>query len=334
MPSVEPTEVFVTIFDSNFLLSGMALHESLMAHSPRARLFIVAVDELVEQQLQRLNLTNVSILPLRDIETPALRSVKTGRTRGEYCWTLTPFLADAVLEREPAAAQVTYLDADLFFFDDPATLLAELAESAKSVLITEHAYAPRYDRSYRSGRFCVQFLTFRRDPSALAVSRWWQDRCLEWCFARYEPGRFGDQMYLDRWPELFASSVQIVRRKDRTLAPWNVDWFSRGRRANPVFYHFQGFRILRPNRVKLYHGYSVASRNRWIYDAYLASIARAAIRVRALGYDLPTMPEHRQRWRSLKYLLMLLARRIQFVDLSSKLGAGTTDPRVASEGRA
>ena len=114
---------------------------------------------------------------------------------------------------------------------DLRILLKELDESGKHVLITEHAYAPEYDRAHDSGRFCVQFLTFDRSDSAREVMRWWQDRCVEWCFARYENGKFGDQVYLDQWPTLFGDRVHIVRQVEKTLAPWNVLYFSRTARA-------------------------------------------------------------------------------------------------------
>ncbi len=141
---------------------------------------------------------------------------------------MTPFACQAVFDRDPSARRATYVDADVFFFDDPRILLKELDESGKHVLITEHAYAPEYDRSHDSGRFCVQFLTFDRSDPAQDVMRWWQERCLEWCFARYEDGKFGDQVYLDQWPTLFGDRVHIVRQVEKTLAPWNVRHFSRG----------------------------------------------------------------------------------------------------------
>ena len=132
-------------------------------------------------------------------------------------------------DRDPSAARATYIDADVFFLDDPRILLEELDESGKHVLITEHAYSPEYDRSHDSGRFCVQFLTFDRSPAAGEVIAWWQERCLEWCFARYENGKFGDQFYLDQWPALFGDRVHIVRQVEKTLAPWNVREFSAAR---------------------------------------------------------------------------------------------------------
>src|SRR3989338_403098 len=195
MPSNNPAagvEHFITLFDNNFLPIGLCLHSSLLEHGQPFHLWILCMDELVEQNLQRLDLTHVSLIPLREIEDERLLAVKPTRSRGEYCWTLTPFTPQFVFERDPQVRQVTYLDADLFFFAPPKLLLDEFEHSGKHVLITEHAYDPRYERfgrAKRGGRFCVQFITLRRSPEGAKVMRWWQDRCLEWCYARVEDGK-------------------------------------------------------------------------------------------------------------------------------------------------
>ena len=185
-----PTEHFVTLFDSKFLPMGMALHNSLISQGQPFHLWIICMDDKVEQQLGLVALPNVTLLPLASMETSELLEVKPGRSRGEYCWTLTPFTFQAVFDRDDSITRVTYLDSDIFFFDTPLTLLREFDASGKHVLITEHAFAPEYDFYVNlSGRFCVQFMTFRRSAEGKKVMRWWQERCLEWCFERHEDGK-------------------------------------------------------------------------------------------------------------------------------------------------
>lgn len=284
------TEHFVTLFDSNFLPMGMALHDSLMTHGQPFHLWILCMDELVEEQLKRISLPNVTLLPLREVETPELLAVKAGRTRGEYCWTMTPFTFQAVFNRDSSVKRVTYLDSDVFFFDNPHILLRELETSGKHVLITEHAYDPEYIRYLTlSGRFCVQFLTFRRTQEAEKVMHWWQDRCLEWCFARFEEGKFGDQKYLDAWPELFANEVHIVQQTEKTLAPWNVKFFSKllHGRLDPVFYHFHELRIVSPKRVRLFVMYEISKEGLLLYDVYLAALRNAFMTLYKFGIAIP-----------------------------------------------
>jgi hypothetical protein len=315
MPSDKPTEHFVTLFDHKFLPSGLALHDSLLQHARPFHLWVVCMDERVQQQLELLRLSCVTLLALPEVETPELLRIKPTRTRGEYCWTVTSFTFDAVFERDPAVARVTYLDADLYFYRDPASLLDELSTAAKDVLITEHAYAPEYDLTKKAGRFCVQFLTVCNTAGARRVITWWQQRCIEWCFARAEDGKFGDQKYLDQWPTLFADEVHILAQRDQALGPWNV--LSRLGRHNPrapVFYHFHNVRITAPTRVVLYNGYRIGEAGERLYRDYVGALRVALEKMHALGFPTPTLPQRALRDR-LKALKNIVLRRYKSVPL-------------------
>lgn len=293
MPSNKSVEHFVTLFDSKFLPMGMCLHASLMEHGQPFHLWILCMDELVEQQLRQLALPYASLIPLQEAETDALLGVKNGRTQGEYCWTLTPFTPQFVFDRDQTVERVTYLDADIFFFDSPQLLLKEFEESGKHVLITEHAYAPEYIHQIEtSGRFCVQFMSFCRTDSGFNVMKWWQDRCLEWCFARHEEGKFGDQKYLDDWPARFSNEVHVLKQVQKTLAPWNVRHFQRvyGENLRPVFYHFQALRVIERTRVLLYSGYKIGALGKQLYKQYVRALRAAFRTVNSKGFEVEPIP--------------------------------------------
>lgn len=312
------TEHFVTLFDSRFLLLGLTLHASLQRVAPNSHLWIICIDELVEQQINKLGLSHISTIPLRSIETDELLTVKTNRTVGEYCWTLTPFSPNAVFDRAPDASRVTYLDSDLFFFSSPEIIFQEFESSQKHVLITEHAYAPELDRTALSGRFCVQFMTFRRTLEGLKVLKWWQERCIEWCYDRNEDGKFGDQKYLDQWPTLFPNEVHVLRQVEKTLAPWNVDYFltTKSNNLKPVFYHFQSFRIVGSKTARLYAGISLSENAFRFYESYLMAIGEQIIVLHDNGFPMLIMPEPRRRFNALRKIYMYLARKVRYADLS------------------
>lgn len=273
-------EHFVTLFDGAFLLQGLALHRSLMRHAGDFTLWVICVDEAAGDGLRRLGLPHVRPLPLADVETDALRAVKASRSRGEYCWTLTPFSADFVFEQDATVERVTYVDADTWLAHSPAPVFEEFERSGKSVLITRHAYAPEYDQADVTGEFCVQFVVFERRRS-VAVRQRWQAQCIEWCYARSEDGKFGDQKYLDDWPQTFPAEVHVASRLEAFQAPWNAIRFAP---SECVLFHFHGLRLMRHGRVLLAGHYRIpASTHRIAYRPYLDDIAAAVRQLAAIG---------------------------------------------------
>jgi hypothetical protein len=275
-------EHYVTLFDSLFLPQGLALHRSLEQHADEYRLWILCMDDLAFDTLRKLQLSNVSLISLHEVETLELRNVKSGRTVGEYCWTLTPFTFSFVFERDVNAKRVTYLDADTWLLHSPLQIFSELEETSKAVLITEHGYAPEYDQAVISGRYCVQFVTFVRDRGD-AVLLWWQERCLEWCYSRTENGKFGDQKYLDEWPIRFVECVHVLRDKAICQAPWNAKRFPP---CEAVLFHFHSLRLLSNQRVKIVDdSYEIPhSTFQNIYLPYLSEIASIVVDLGRIGF--------------------------------------------------
>jgi hypothetical protein len=150
----------------------------------------------------------------------------------------------------------------MFFYEDPDVLIREMGH--QSVLITEHRYTPRYDKTALSVKYCVQFVTFKNDERGLAVLRWWRSACLEWCYNRHEDGKFGDQKYLDDWTTRF-EGVHVLRHLGGGLALWNIQQYSvtalgrellcrdkrTGEEFSPVFYHFHYLKYYQDGTVEL-----------------------------------------------------------------------------------
>jgi len=238
-------QVFCTHFDSAYLPQGLALLASLQRHAPGMRLWVLPLDPLCHRLLAALQHPALRLLDLEELETPELRQARAGRSWGEYCWTLTPFLPPWVLERDPEAEVVTYIDADCWLAGPVAPLLGRFEASGAACMITPHAYSRGRDRTASAGTYCVQFMPFRRGARAQAILAWWQARCLERCGGQLGEGPLGDQGYLEDWPERFGAQVFVLDRPGLTLAPWNIERFWSLLRGRPCLYHFQGFRLYR-----------------------------------------------------------------------------------------
>lgn len=265
-------EHFVTLFDSLFLPQGLALHASLTRHAGSFTLWVVCLDDRTQQVLDSLGAPTLRTIRLAEVETKELLEVKPDRTRAEYCWTLTPYTPKIVFDRAPDARRVTYVDSDVFLLRSPGAIFEEFERSGKAVLITDHAYDAEYDQTEVSGQYCVQFMTFVRGSSE-PVRRWWQDRCIEWCFATPADGKLGDQKYLDDWPTRFGPLVHVLGQIELMLAPWNARRFPYSR---AVAWHFQGLRLLSGRRALLHGPYSVPEVvHQMVYEPYLEELARS-----------------------------------------------------------
>lgn len=263
------TVEFCTLFDAAYLPRALVLYRSLTEVCPSFLLRAVCMDDESKVILDRLALPHLQVLSLAELEAhdPALAAVKADRQPVEYYWTATPALVLFCLDREPDLDSITYVDADLVFFADPGSILDTVRDA--SIVLTPHQYSREYEYlEEESGTYNVQFLTFRRDEQGLEALRWWRERCLEWCYARVEDGKMGDQKYLDDWPERFGG-VRVLKGVEAGLAPWNAERFQIEERDGTlfadrvpaIFYHFHSLRLYRGitllRRVGLFHGYQL-----------------------------------------------------------------------------
>ena len=225
---------FCTYFDHNYLSRGLALYRSLERRCQAFHLWILCQSRACLEALARLDLPHVTLISQEQFkqDDEELRHAEKNRTRIEYYFTCTPSLLLYVFRRSPGANLVAYLDADLFFFSDPAPIFEEQATG--SIAIIEHRFPPRLRHLTNHGIYNVGWLSFRRNDMAMACLTWWRERCLEWCHDRVEDGKFADQGYLNEWPARFPGTV-VLQHKGANLAPWNVGRYTLRQNDGKVF---------------------------------------------------------------------------------------------------
>ncbi|GMU89819.1 MAG: hypothetical protein AMXMBFR49_20260 [Chlorobiota bacterium] len=288
---------FCTLFDSNYLTRGLALHGSMVKHIPDFRLFIFAFDDRSHRILTEMNLKNTTVISLKEFEDPQLLEVKPTRSIAEYCWTSTSSTVLYILDRF-GVDHCTYIDADICFYSSPEPIFTEMGDN--SILLTEHRYSPQYNKEVKSGKYCVQFVTFRNDERGRKALTWWRDRCLEWCYDRYEDGKFGDQLYLDDWTERF-EGVHVMQHHGGGLAAWNVQQYdfvenngrisgkelTTGQQFDVIFYHYHYLRFFKGGKIELGRRVLGKSVLDIFYKPYIARLdqLKKEIAARYPGFD-------------------------------------------------
>jgi hypothetical protein len=282
---------FCTLFDQGYLLKGVAMLESLKRNCANAHVYVLAMDEQAGPIIGKLGYDWVTCIPLAAIETPEILEAKKTRGYAEYCWTLSPCLPSYILDTNPQIDLITYLDADLYFYSPVEPIFDEIAGS--SIAIIEHRFAPRMKEREINGRFCVEWVSIRRDEEGLRCLSRWRGQCIEWCYYRLEEGRMGDQKYLDEWPSLYPD-CHIIGHAGAGLAPWNFEahTFAADQGGNIlvdgkplIFYHFHQLQMLdnmRFNRLSDY--YRVLTREpEIVYAPYEQALAGTLKRIRVLA---------------------------------------------------
>lgn len=231
--------LFTTIVSKYRLHQCIALYHSIRRFLPEASLAVLSVDSESSGALNTMRLPGMYVIDSEELEDDRLKAIKHERKLNEYCWTLKPVLLLYLLQKLPGYEVFAYLDADIYFFDNPLKLLRHGGNW--SVLLTTH----KVNRKVNGG-----FAAFRRSRNTSALLEWWRDSCIEWCGCYNDCDRFGDQGYMDHFREKI-KGVYYLDAPGANAAPWNsynYDYTIKGKKifvdkCPLIFYHFSGLRL-------------------------------------------------------------------------------------------
>ena len=235
------TTTLCTLYNSYYLDKGLVLYDSLKACAHDFELYVLCMDEKCFDVLNDIGAESLIPIKLTDFESgdEKLLEAKSNRPFGQYCWTCSSSLILYILKKLNKAV-CTYVDADMFFYRDPQILIDEMFNANKSILITPHRFT-EYDKDKeQNGIFCVEFNTFCNNPDSLRVLEEWRNNCLESC-AINDGVHYGDQKYLDKWPEVYSNLIYICSNPGAGIAPWNIGSYKMGETTqNTIFYKVSG----------------------------------------------------------------------------------------------
>ncbi len=248
--------VYTTAFDSKYLTRGIAMIKSLLKNSPDSKIAVLCLDTETENSVRELSTPQeVIVLTLNDMNQEIVNQIRSDRPYREFCWTLSALLCDYHLSC--GEQEVVYLDADIYFFSDPEPVLEESRKG--DVAAIKHRFPDRLKKYECNGLFNVQWVYFANTLIGRTACRTWFEQCVENCAYLPKIGIVGDQKYLDEWPELYSTFVEI-KNLGAGVAPWNHEihrpyleesiW--RVDAKTPlVFYHFHGLKIFSNGHIEM-----------------------------------------------------------------------------------
>lgn len=252
--------LYFTVSDRNFLPRTLSMCKSLRMFDQENRIIFFAIEPLSKNEFLEFSKIQVEILQVDTyIGLDLFIDLKTKRSLLEFVWTLPSLLLSRIMLSETDFSDVTYLDADIYFYSDPSIVWEEV--KVGNVSVVPHNFSDRLKMIFQeSGDFNVSWVSVPNTDFGLQVSTDWATKCLEICpdVPTIYNGRsvYGDQKYLDYWPMDFGERIQVIQNVGVGVAPWNYERLSISKdypflvnQSPLIFYHFSshqfGFRFAR-----------------------------------------------------------------------------------------
>lgn len=211
---------YCSAFSGAYSYQGLVLYDSLRKHDSLFTIFYVCLDNTAYEIMSTLRAKNIVVIKAEQIEAyfEDLKSIKDTRAIHEYAWTIKSSEMLYILEKYKEVDRIIWLDGDTQMLSNPETIFDEWG--TKSVILTEQYYTDNHESLINQyGRFQAGFVGFTRDIDGIEALSWWRKKCIDWCFSKSEEGRWADQKYLDKIPELFLN-VCVVKNLGINMTPF------------------------------------------------------------------------------------------------------------------
>jgi hypothetical protein len=241
--------LYFTLSDANFAPRTLAMLTSIRKYDTNADLLFVVVGKLPERFFQAFEKINVQVRFLPELlDSSVLKQIQESRSYISTLWTYPSIILNTLIQSNCDHSDIVYLDADLFFFEDPGWCWGEVPTG--NISIVRHNFSDRLAKEFpESGEFNVSWVSMPSNDVGRQCAKLWAEECYALCpdVPVEHEGRtiYGDQRYLDRWPELFGESLTVFQNPGIGLAPWNYEnylieyggsWEVDSQKL--VFYHF------------------------------------------------------------------------------------------------
>jgi len=209
--------VFATLFNSLYLLQGVALVESLIKNYPESKILISSLDDLTSATLfQKFKRCKNVFIDNESIRENYERRLRNLEKSNEVIFSLKPILIEDAM-KSLQGDMYFYCDADLYFFNR-----FNFDAISEEIILTEHIFKSELFEHVKYGQYNAGFLGFSKSPSSLACLTWWAKKCKESTANNIENGIMGDQKYLEKFFE-FTPSIRVIKSPTMNQSVWMLD---------------------------------------------------------------------------------------------------------------
>lgn len=238
---------FVTFFTKKYLLAGMTLIDSLIAHMPESKIYIMPLDNDSLQICSEKFNSSINVIVLDNSET--LKKIQyfasIGRSIPEAIFSVKPEIISKALSKISNDDFLIYCDADMFFFRN---INLEISHGL-GFAVSKHIFSKNEGAYKKYGEYNAGLVGFKKNSIGLEILEKWIKLCYEKCSLNPSEDNYADQKYLEK---LFAENP--------TSLCWNSYGVNQGLWAlsdnssirqnsingDPlVCFHFHGFRSFR-----------------------------------------------------------------------------------------
>lgn len=280
-----------TILDKNYLLKSVAFYDALVKFNKEYIFWFLCLDKDTKEILEKLSLNNVITMSIEEIGDEELLKTRSSRSIAEFAFTSKPAWINYILNKIENGDTLIYADNDIIYFSAPEDISERMKEGGYSIGITLHKFSEKKNwMNEKIGKYNAGLIYFISDQNSRLCVNEWRKQCIDWCYLKYENGKFGDQLYMNKWPEKY-KGVYEIPDKGVNLGSWNIYNFKVTERGENFFideeplvcYHFHRIKFyiagnkIKPLPIYIYH--------KKLYNMYTGMIEKGWRKILAIDKD-------------------------------------------------
>ena len=203
-----------TVSDTNYLIKGLTLYESLLRNTDDFTLHYLCIDNESYDNLKKYENKSLIVYNVDDLLSQDQNLVNLKNKNYKYfCWSLASYFSNYLMKKNNES--ITYIDSDIYFHASFNEVLNEIGN--KEIGIFRHRQFDMHS-GRPEGMFNVGVVYFNNGEIGKHLLNWWCDAVLHMKYP--ELATCGDQRYLDAYIDICPDDLIFIDGNIGHGAPW------------------------------------------------------------------------------------------------------------------